>query len=139
MSHPNYQTCAARVLSSVAVQAHHTALCVSIQVFNTDLVLMVPTADLVNHSFQRNAMYALQAPQGFFKLKSRCEIKKGEAVSVSYGQDKTNAELMSGYGFIVPGNPQDRLDFTATAKPAELLFKASNALLTEEEGPLAPY
>lgn len=96
---------------------------------------MVPTADLANHS-HCNAKYALQASQGFFELRSRREIKEGEAVCVTYGQDMTNAELMCDYGFIVPGNPRDRLDFTVTTKPTELLFEAPNAaLLTEEEGP----
>ena len=108
---------------------------------------MVPTADLANHSFQHNSVYAFRASQGFFELKSSRAIKEGEAVCISYGQDKTNAELMRDYGFFVPGNPHDRLDFAVSgwqqhspviAKPAKLLFKALNggaAPLTEEERP----
>lgn len=108
---------------------------------------MVPTADLANHSFQHNSVYAFRASQGFFELKSSHAIKEGEAVCISYGQDKTNAELMRDYGFFVPGNPHDRLDFAVSswqqhspviAKPAQLLFKALNggaAPLTEEEQP----
>lgn len=123
------------------------ALCVSVQVQNTDLALMVPTADLANHSFQQNSVYALRASQGTFELKSCQPIKQGQAVCISYGADKTNAELMRDYGFFVPGNPNDRLDFTVSswqqhapvvAKPAQLLFKALNgspAPLTEEQRP----
>ena len=117
------------------------------QVYNTDLALMVPMADLANHSFQHNSVYALRASQGSFELKSCRAIKQGEAVCISYGQDKTNAELMRDYGFFVPGNPHDRLDFAvsswqqhapAIAKPAQLLFKALNgsaAPLAEEQRP----
>lgn len=117
------------------------------QVHNTDLALMVPTADLANHSFQYNSVYALRASQGSFELKSCRAIKQGEAVCISYGADKTNAELMRDYGFFVPGNLNDRLDFAVSswqqhapvvAKPAQLLFKALNgspAPLTEEQRP----
>lgn len=130
-----FQTCAA------------ITLCLSMQVYNTDLALMVPTADLANHSFQHNSVYALRASQGSFDLKSCRAIKQGEAVCISYGQDKTNAELMRDYGFFVPGNPHDRLDFAVSswqqhapviAKPAQLLFKALNgsaAPLAEEQRP----
>ena len=86
---------------------------------------MVPTADLANHSFQCNSVYAFQASQGLFELKSSHAIKEGKAVCLSYGASKTNAELMRDYGFSVPGNPQDRLDFTV------LDF----APVTEEEEP----
>ncbi|KAL3148961.1 hypothetical protein ABBQ32_001818 [Trebouxia sp. C0010 RCD-2024] len=114
---------------------------------STDLALMVPTADLANHSFQQNSVYALRATQGTFELKSCQPIKEGQAVCISYGADKTNAELMRDYGFFVPGNPNDRLDLAVSswqqhapvvAKPAQLLFKALNgspAPLTEEQRP----
>lgn len=123
------------------------ALCVSMQVYNTDLALMVPMADLANHSFQHNSVYALRASQGSFELKSCRAMKQGEAVCITYGQDKTNAELMRDYGFFVPGNPHDRLEFAVSswqqhapviAKPAQLLFKALNgsaAPLAEEQRP----
>lgn len=117
------------------------------QVQNTDLALMVPTADLANHSFQQNSVYALRASQGTFELNSCQPIKKGQAVCISYGADRSNANLMRDYGFFVPGNPNDRLDFTVSswqqhapvvAKPAQLLFKALNgspAPLTKEQQP----
>ena len=119
----------------------------SMQVFNTNIALMVPTADLANHSFQHNSVYALRASQGLFELTSSRAMKQGEAICITYGQDKTNAELMRDYGFFVPGNPHDRLDFAVSswqqhapvvAKPAQLLFKTLNgsaAPLTEEQRP----
>lgn len=108
---------------------------------------MVPTADLANHAFQHNATYALSISQGTFELKSCRAINPGDAICISYGEDKANDELMRDYGFFVPGNPNDRLDFTlsswqqqsgAIAKPAQLLFKALNsspAPLSEAERP----
>lgn len=106
------------------------------QVCDTELSLMVPHADLANHAFQPNAIYALRASQGVFELRSCTPIAKGQPICITYGTDKTNAELMRDYGFVVPGNPNDRLDFTCTslqqqpavlAKPARFLFKALNA------------
>lgn len=123
------------------------ALCVSMQVYKTDLALMVPKADLANHSFQHNSVYTLRASQGSFELESCRAMKQGEPICISYGQNKPNAELMRDYGFFVPGNPYDRLDFTVSswqghapviAKPAQLLFKALNgsaAPLAEEQRP----
>ena len=113
---------------------------------NTDLALMVPTADLANHSFHQNATYGLRASQGLFELKSCQPVQNERPICISYG-DNTNAELMRDYGFFVPGNPNDRLDFKLAswqqrpgiiAKPANLLFKALNgspAPLSEEERP----
>lgn len=59
---------------------------------------MVPTADLANHDFQHNATYALRVSQGTFELKSVKPIKAGAAICISYGEDKTNEELMRDYG-----------------------------------------
>lgn len=139
--------CSCRITHPLCMCVYDTALCVSMQVHNTDLALMVPTADLANHSFQQNSVYTLRASQGSFEMKTCRSVKDGEAICISYGADKTNAELMRDYGFFVPGNPHDRLDCTVTnwqqhsgfvSKPATLLFKALNgspAPLKEEERP----
>lgn len=117
------------------------------KVHDTEVALMVPTADLANHSFQYNSTYALRTARGAFELNSCRPLNAGDAICISYGSDKTNAELMRDYGFCVPGNPNDRLDFTASdwqqhagiiAKPATLLFKVLNsspAPLSQEERP----
>ncbi|KAL0020939.1 hypothetical protein WJX79_002382 [Trebouxia sp. C0005] len=117
------------------------------KVHDTEVALMVPTADLANHSFQYNSTYALRSARGAFELNSCRLLNAGDAICISYGSDKTNAELMRDYGFCVPGNPNDRLDFTSSdwqqhagiiVKPATLLFKVLNsspAPLKEEERP----
>lgn len=85
-----------------ATAAYNVALticsCLSIQVHETELALMVPNADLANHAFQHNATYALKAAKGSFELTSCRPISAGDAACISYGADKTNAELMRDYG-----------------------------------------
>lgn len=120
------------------------------QVYDTELSLMVPQADLANHAFHPNAVYALKPTQGLFELRSCTPIAAGQPICITYGTDKTNAELMRDYGFIVPGNPNDRLDLSCTslqqcpavvAKPAQLLFKVLNAgegLVLSFKGTLQP-
>lgn len=74
-------------------------LCVaSTQVHDTEVALMVPTADLANHSFQYNSTYALRTARGAFELNSCRPLNAGDAICISYGSDKTNAELMRDYG-----------------------------------------
>ena len=68
------------------------------QAFGTEVTLMVPTADLANHAFQHNATYALSISQGTFELKSCRTINPGDAICISYGEDKANDELMRDYG-----------------------------------------
>ncbi len=70
----------------------------STQVHDTEVALMVPTADLANHSFQYNSTYALRTAQGAFQLNSCRPLNAGDAICISYGSDKTNAELMRDYG-----------------------------------------
>ncbi len=72
------------------------------QVYDTELALMVPTADLANHSFQYNTTYALRESKGSFELNSCRPINEGDAICISYGADKTNAELMRDYGALQP-------------------------------------
>jgi len=59
---------------------------------------MVPTADLANHSFQYNSTYALRTARGAFELNSCRPLNAEDAICISYGSDKTNAELMRDYG-----------------------------------------
>ena len=75
---------------------------------------MVPFADLANHSFWPNSQYALQKTQGVFELRTLRDTPSGNHICISYGKSKTNAHLMANYGFVVPGNPNDQLDFEST-------------------------
>ncbi|KAL6749713.1 hypothetical protein V8C86DRAFT_2837062 [Haematococcus lacustris] len=73
------------------------------------LTLMVPFADLANHSFEYNGTFRVGADKCSFELSTVRAIAAGQELLISYGQDKSNAELQRDYGFVVPGNPNDRI------------------------------
>jgi len=104
-------------------------------------LLMVPGADLVNHSFDHNSKFEVvashsssssssssQAQSGStgasssgaelqLVVRALRQIPAGEEVTISYGQDKSNLVLLASYGFVVPGNPNDRLMLPPSLAP----------------------
>lgn len=72
--------------------------------------MLVPKIDLANHSFQPNADWEVDFAKGTITLVATQDITKGEPVCICYGSDLDNAQLMRVFGFVVPGNPNDRLD-----------------------------
>lgn len=69
-------------------------------------IVLVPTLDLCNHAGpRRNARWDLRHPSEELILISEKAIEKGDEITISYGDDKTNTELFFNYGFSVPGNP----------------------------------
>jgi hypothetical protein len=46
-----------------------------------------------------------------FQLRSLQPLGAGEEVTISYGREKPNCDLLRDYGFTLPGNPHDRLKF----------------------------
>lgn len=107
------------------------------------LSLMVPLADMANHSIEPNAGYRLDPGAGTFSVTSTKAIPAGSEVLISYLGEKpakSSAELMKDYGFVLPGNTNDTLSFTAAGqeqqqllRPLELL-EASAAAVTAAEG-----
>lgn len=84
--------------------------------------MMVPKVDLANHSFQSNADWEAVFIKGTITLVATQDIAKGEPVCIDYGSDVDNTHLMRVFGFVVPGNPNDRLDFLlgqAQGQPAD--------------------
>lgn len=75
--------------------------------------MMVPQVDLANHSFDSNAEWAANFTKGALSLTATQDIVEGEPICIDYGTDLDNTQLMRMFGFVVPGNPNDRLDFTA--------------------------
>ncbi|GBF87320.1 hypothetical protein Rsub_00031 [Raphidocelis subcapitata] len=51
------------------------------------------------------------AGAGWFELRSDAAYGAGEEVAISYGE-KSNSELLEQYGFVLEGNPHDRLDLS---------------------------
>ncbi|EFJ46660.1 hypothetical protein VOLCADRAFT_92848 [Volvox carteri f. nagariensis] len=73
------------------------------------LTLMVPYADMANHSFQYNSTFCMARDNERFELRLLSPLGPGEEASICYGEDKPNFEVMRDYGFVVPGNPNDRI------------------------------
>ncbi|GLI69471.1 hypothetical protein VaNZ11_014089, partial [Volvox africanus] len=73
------------------------------------LTLMVPYADMANHSFQHNATFCMARDNKRFELRLLFSLVTGEEATICYGEGKPNFEVMRDYGFIVPGNPNDRI------------------------------
>ncbi|GIL48199.1 hypothetical protein Vafri_4886 [Volvox africanus] len=73
------------------------------------LTLMVPYADMANHSFQHNATFCMARDNKRFELRLLFPLVKGEEATICYGEGKPNFEVMRDYGFITPGNPNDRI------------------------------
>lgn len=72
---------------------------------------MVPRLDLANHSFSANAEWALDLSRGAVTLTATEDLAEDQPVCIDYGPDLDNTHLMRVFGFAVPGNPNDRLDF----------------------------
>ena len=81
-----------------------------------NMTLLVPFCDLANHSFDPNGRFCVSpTDKTRFELRSITGIEGGEEATISYGESKTSAELFRDYGFICPGNPNDRISLPADA------------------------
>jgi len=78
------------------------------------LGLIVPFADLCNHAFNPNSDFDFDAYSGSFTIRSRRGISAGDEVCISYGEDMDNRDLQLTYGFVVPGNENDRVVLPGT-------------------------
>ncbi|KXZ52988.1 hypothetical protein GPECTOR_8g359 [Gonium pectorale] len=71
------------------------------------LSVMAPFADLANHSLSDNCGFRIDEP-GRLTLYAKRPIFPGEEVLVPYGP-KSNVQMMNNYGFVLLGNPSDRV------------------------------
>ena len=64
--------------------------------------MLVPYADLINHSNDPNAVYEyLEEPEKTgVVIRAVADIAAGQEVSIAYGPDKSNEALLKQYGFI---------------------------------------
>jgi len=75
--------------------------------FIQDQLVLVPMADMLNHSPDAGAGNLEQIDgQSFFVINATKEYKTGEQVYDSYGP-RTNFDLIKGYGFALENNPHD--------------------------------
>ncbi len=69
---------------------------------------MLPLIDMCNHSFAPNCAIAPMRAGGAAHLVAARNISAGEPLLLSYGNLENDFLLMD-YGFVVPGNPYDRV------------------------------
>lgn len=75
--------------------------------FIQDQLVLVPMADMLNHSPEAGAgNLELVDGQHFFVINATKDYKAGEQVYDSYGP-RTNFDLIKGYGFALENNPHD--------------------------------
>ncbi|GBF96048.1 hypothetical protein Rsub_08863 [Raphidocelis subcapitata] len=90
--------------------------CFADEVGGEALSLVVPCADLANHDSSPNAGYRLDADAGAFLLVATRDVAAGEEVTISYlgtNPTKPNDLMLKDHGFVIPGNTNDRLPFSA--------------------------
>eukprot|EP00775_Hariotina_reticulata_P003651 gene3651-3912_t len=85
------------------------------------LSLMVPCCDMANHSMDPNATYKLDPASNTFQITLTQDVAAGNEVLISYlgsKPDKNNRQLMKDYGFVLPGNTSDLIEFETTEEAA---------------------
>eukprot|EP00276_Gloeochaete_wittrockiana_P008005 CAMPEP_0184644264 /NCGR_PEP_ID=MMETSP0308-20130426/1017_1 /TAXON_ID=38269 /ORGANISM="Gloeochaete witrockiana, Strain SAG 46.84" /LENGTH=351 /DNA_ID=CAMNT_0027072701 /DNA_START=444 /DNA_END=1499 /DNA_ORIENTATION=+ len=94
-------------------------------------IAMVPFADMLNHSDASNKFLYFDPRAKSVRLRANRDYEPGEQVFVSYGQ-KSNAELLVGYGFAIRDNLYDSVEL-------ELGLDDTDAALASKEALLARY
>ena len=79
------------------------------------LLLIIPLFDMINHSFEPNAIIIPHEDkltnESFVMLQALRDIEKDEQLFVSYG-NLGNTHLIQKYGFTVENNPNNSLSCT---------------------------
>ncbi|GAB2280989.1 Protein PLASTID TRANSCRIPTIONALLY ACTIVE 14 [Dionaea muscipula] len=83
-----------------------------------DANMLVPYADMLNHSFQPNCFFHWRFKDRMLEVMINAgqRIRKGEEMTVNYFSGQKNDILMQRYGFSYPGNPWDTIQFSGDAK-----------------------
>lgn len=89
---------------------------------------MVPCIDMVNHSPKANAYYGETPSNGVsLLLRPDMELQTGAEVTISYGDSKTEAEMLFSYGFIDEESTSRGLTLPLEPLPNDPLGKAKAA------------
>lgn len=76
------------------------------------VVILAPIVDMINHSFQPNCRlfgsYFQHESESFVVVKATKEIKKGEELTINYG-NMHNLDYLMRYGFVNQQNPFNEL------------------------------
>lgn len=83
-----------------------------------DANMLVPYADMLNHSFQPNCFFHWRFKDRMLEvmINPGQRIKKGEEMTVNYMSGQRNNMLMQRYGFSSPVNPWDVISFSGDSR-----------------------
>ena len=77
---------------------------------------LVPLLDFVNHCSKFNAKHIYSKAKSEFELIATSDIKPGDEITISYGEQRDNTSMMSLYGFHDVFNPNDKLSLLVQVK-----------------------
>ncbi|XP_058072260.1 protein PLASTID TRANSCRIPTIONALLY ACTIVE 14 isoform X3 [Magnolia sinica] len=83
-----------------------------------DSNMLIPYADMLNHSFQPNCFFHWRFKDRMLEVMINAgqRIRKGEEMTINYMSGKKNNILMERYGFSSSTNPWDVINFSGDAK-----------------------
>ncbi|XP_026402752.1 protein PLASTID TRANSCRIPTIONALLY ACTIVE 14-like [Papaver somniferum] len=83
-----------------------------------DSDMLIPYADMLNHSFQPNCFFHWRFKDRMLEVMVNAgqKIKKGDEMTVNYMSGKKNNMFMERYGFSSPANPCDIIQFNSNAR-----------------------
>eukprot|EP01018_Ginkgo_biloba_P020126 Gb_07348 [translate_table: standard] len=83
-----------------------------------DANMLIPYADMMNHSFEPNCSYRWRAKDRMLEvvINAGQSIRAGDEMTFSYMKEIPNNILMERYGFSSPVNPWDVVEFSGEAK-----------------------
>ena len=89
---------------------------------------LVPCLDMANHSLEANAYYEETHDTGVsLILRPGVKLESGVEVTISYGDLKSDAEMLFSYGFIDERSTRNELILNIESSPDDPLGKAKSA------------
>jgi hypothetical protein len=107
---------------------------------------MVPVLDMANHSVNANCHYQQDENHDVkLMLRPGVEVEKGTELTISYGSDKSAAEMLFSYGFIDESHVKHSLVISMSPSPDDPLARAKlmaygkppHLRITKEDGNLS--
>ncbi|KAE8441412.1 hypothetical protein EG329_005001 [Mollisiaceae sp. DMI_Dod_QoI] len=85
--------------------------------------VLLPVLDIGNHNGENHVRWSVD-PGGLFHLATTVQVEKGHQIYNFYG-DKSNSELLVGYGFILPKEEADIANLKVQPPPSGLSLRRS--------------
>ncbi|KAK9826262.1 hypothetical protein WJX74_003591 [Apatococcus lobatus] len=105
LSAPDLSGLPLRVLENSSTPAHFVGLLPGVDLFNHQALL--PQPDIYMSQPGQPGQWTWKKPlDRFVRISAAADLLPGQEIFISYGS-KPNAELLGGYGFLVPGNIWD--------------------------------